>query len=88
MSKIDTTIVWGPTLLGRQKLDARRWAFAVGAPFDLHPSDTGSLIVMAVSVEGATWIIRGLIPNIPQQQIRTGDPIEILVTRNEDAPSR
>ena len=79
MSKIDTAIVWGPTLLGRHKLNARRWAFAVGAPFDMHPAETGRLIGMAVSVEGATWIIRGLIPNIPQQHIRTGDPIEILV---------
>ena len=79
MSKIDTGIVWGPTLLGRQKLDARRWAFAVGAPFDMHPADIGRLIGMAVSFEGVTWIIRGLVSNIPQQQIRTGDPIEILV---------
>ena len=66
MSKIDAAIVWGPTLLGRQK-------------FDMHPADTGRLIGMEVSVEGATWIIRGLIPNIPQQQIRSDDPIEILV---------
>ena len=79
MTKIDTAILWGPTLLGRQKLDARRWAFAVEAPFDMHPADIGNLIGMAVSVDHATWIIRGLVPNIPQQHIRTGDPIEILV---------
>ena len=79
MTKIDTAIVWGPTLLGRQRLDARRWAFAVEAPFDMHLADIGNLIGRAVSVEGATCIIRGLIPNVPQQQIRTGDPIEILV---------
>lgn len=34
---------------------------------------------MAVYVDETAWIIRGLVPNIPQQQIRTGDPIEILV---------
>ena len=45
----------------------------------MHPADTGSLIGMAVSVDHATWIILGLVPNIPQQHIRAGDPIEILV---------
>ena len=81
MSKIDTAIAWGPTVLGRQKLDARRCAFAVEAPFDMHPADTASLIGMAVAVDGGTWIIRGLNPSIPPQQIRTGDPIEILVVK-------
>ncbi len=82
MSKIDTSVLWGPTLLGRQKLEARRWAFAVGAPFDMQPAQTESLIGMAVSVDGSTWMIRGVVHNIPQQQIRTGDPIEILVVAN------
>jgi hypothetical protein len=81
MSKIDTSVVWGPTLLGRR-------AFAVGAPFDMQPAEIELLIGMVVSVGGATWIIRGLVRNIPQQQIRTGDPIELLVVGPRSAPSR
>lgn len=67
----------GPTLLGTQKLDARRWAFAVGASFDMHPAEMERLIGKVVSVGGTTWVI--LVLNIPQQQIRTGGPIELLV---------
>jgi hypothetical protein len=79
MSKIDTSVVWGPRVLGREKLDARRWAFAVEAPFDMGPEQIASLIGMIVSVDGATWTIRGVVPNIPDDLIRTGQPVEILV---------
>lgn len=79
MSKLDTSVVWGPTLLARDKLDARRWAFVVEAPFDMDPAEMEDLIGTTVSVDGVTWMVRGFVPNIPQGRILAGQPIELLV---------
>jgi hypothetical protein len=41
MSDINRSVLWGPKVLGRNKLDERRWAYGVEAPFHM-PSDCPS----------------------------------------------
>ena len=79
MSKVDASTLWGPTLLAREELGRRRWCFVVEAPFDMHPAAVADLIGTGVCVDGVSWTIRGIVPNMPQEQIRAGQPIELLV---------
>jgi hypothetical protein len=58
MSKIDTSIVWAPKVLGRDKLDRNRWAYIVEAPFDL-PADVPDLIGKKAFLDGGEFEIRG-----------------------------
>ena len=89
MSKIDTSVLWGPTVLGREKLDERRWAVAVEAPFDMAAT-IPDLIGMKVSLDGGEYEIRGILPKIPHDPIRQGEVIEMLVlsspNRTETGP--
>jgi hypothetical protein len=79
MSKIDTSVAWGPRVLGREKLDGRRWAYVVEAPFDMSPADLESLVGMRISADGSHVTIRGLVRCVPQRDVLAGDPIELLV---------
>jgi len=79
MSKVDASTLWGPSLLAREKLGGRRWCFVIEAPFDMHAAEVANLIGTAVCVDGLSWTIRGIVPNMPQTQIRAGQPIELLV---------
>jgi hypothetical protein len=78
MSKIDTSVVWGPQVLGRGRLDERRWAYLVEAPFDM-PSDIPDLIGMKVRLDGSEFEIRGVLPKLPLVPVVKGEPIELLV---------
>lgn len=78
MSKIDTSLLWGPNVLGRNRLDERRWAYAVEAPFDIA-SEPVDLIGMKALLDGREFEIRGFVPQIPPRAIKQGEPIELLV---------
>ncbi len=78
MSKIDTSVVWGPKVLARERLDERRWAYVVEAPFDMA-AKMPDLIGMKASLDGQRFEIRGFVPRMPSRQIRQGEPIELLV---------
>jgi hypothetical protein len=80
MSKIDTAVVWGPKVLGRGRLDQRRWAYLVEAPFDMH-SDIPDLIGMKVCLDGSEFEIRGTLPRLPVVPITKGELMELLVRR-------
>ena len=83
MSKIETSVTWGPTVLGREKLDVRRWAYVVAAPFDMQADQLATLTGMTVSLDGAQYQIRGVVPNIPNRLILAGEPIELLVVADD-----
>jgi hypothetical protein len=78
MSKIDRAVLWGPDVHGRGKLDDRRWAYAVEAPFDMSP-DAMELIGVKACLDGREVEIRGFVPSMPPRDIRKGDLIELLV---------
>ena len=71
-------------MLGRTKLDARRWAYALEAPFDMS-WDIPELIGARVLLDGAFFEIRGIVPNIPFARIREGEMVELLVRRCEES---
>ena len=79
MSKIETSVTWGPTVLGREKLDVRRRAYVVAAPFDMQADQLAMLTGMTVSLEGGQYQIGGVVPNIPNRPVLAGEPIELLV---------
>ena len=60
------------------KLDERRWAVGVHAPFDM-PSDIPDLMGSKVLLDGTLCEIRGIVPNVPLSTIKTGQLIELLV---------
>ena len=78
MSKIDTSVCWGPQVLGRMKLDERRFAYGVEAPFDM-PADIPDLIGARVLLDGKQFEVRGIVPSAPTKPIKQGDLIELLV---------
>ena len=78
MSKIDLSVLWGPTVLGRNKLDERRWAYGVEAPFDLR-GDIPELIGTRVQLDGRVFEIRGIVSAASTAPIKTGQVIELLV---------
>ena len=78
MSKIDAAVFWGPKVLGRDKLDERRWAYAVEAPFDM-PHDATDLIGIKAYFDGHEVEVRGFVARMPPRPIRKGEPIELLV---------
>ena len=78
MGKIDTSVLWGPKVLGRNRLDEHRWAYGVEAPFDM-PSTIPDLIGARVRLDGREFEIRGTVANAPAAPIREGCLIELLV---------
>ena len=79
MSKIDAAVLWGPKVLGRDRLDERRWAYVVEAPFDMLRDPT-DLIGMKACLNGDAVEIRGFVPRMPPRSIKKGDAIELLVS--------
>ena len=77
MTKIDTSVLWGPTVVGKDRLDERRWSYVVEAPFDMLGE--GELIGMKVSLDGQEFQIRGFVPRMPASSIKQGELIELLV---------
>ena len=78
LSKVETSIVWGPDVVGRMKLDERRWAVGVHAPFDM-PVGAPDLMGTKVQIDGELFDIRGIVPNVPLSTIKQGQLIELLV---------
>ena len=84
MSNVAVALHWEPKVAGRTKLDARRWAYALGAPFDMS-WDIPELVGADVMLDNALFEIRGIVPNIPFSQIRAGEMVELLVRRFEES---
>jgi hypothetical protein len=77
MSKVDSTVLWGPTVIGKDQLDEQRWAYLVEAPFDMAAELP--LIGIKASLDGQEFEVRGFVPRMPATPIRQGELIELLV---------
>jgi hypothetical protein len=77
VSKIDLSVLWGPTVLGRNEFE-RRWAYGVEAPFDTN-GDIPELIRTRVHLDGRMFEIRGIVAAASNAPIREGQVIELLV---------
>jgi hypothetical protein len=84
MNKIERPFLWAPRVLARGRIDERRWAYAVEAPFDMSP-DMPGLIGMTVDLDGVEFEIRGFVPAMPPVPIKQGEMIELLVRSVNDA---
>ena len=60
------------------KLDERRWAYGITAPFDMAPH-IPDLMETKVSLDGKLFKIRGIVPGAPFVPIKAGEFVEILV---------
>ena len=78
MNKVDLSAVWAPTVLGKDRIDQRRWAYAVAAPFDM-PADMPGLVGTKVQLDGSIFEIGGFVPRMPPLPIKEGEAIELLV---------
>ena len=78
LRRVDVCTAWGPDVVGRTKLDERRWAYGVRAPFDMA-ADIPELIGTKVRFDGNLFEIRGIVPSAPPSAIKEGELIELLV---------
>jgi hypothetical protein len=78
LSKVETSHLWQPTVLGRSKLNDRWSAYLVEAPFDM-PADTSEIIGARVVLDGMAYRVGGTLAHSPRTPIRAGEPIQILV---------
>jgi hypothetical protein len=60
------------------KLDERRWAVGVHAPFDMAVG-APDLMGTRVYLDGKLFEIRGIVPNVPLSTIKAGQLLELLV---------
>ena len=74
----NASVLLEPVVLGRDKLDERRWAYALRSPFDLT-ADPTDLIGLKAHLSGMECEIRGYVPRMPPRRITAGEPIELLV---------
>ena len=84
LNRVDVPIAWGPHVVGRMKLDERRWSYGVRAPFDMA-ADIPELSGTKVRLDGRLFEIRGIVPSAPPLAIREGDLIELLVVALQDS---
>jgi hypothetical protein len=68
---------WEPVVLGRERLDERRWMYTVEAPFDM-PWNIPDLMGTTVVLAGMRSQIRGVVPHF-RSKIDKGEPIALLV---------
>jgi hypothetical protein len=78
MNKIETVIRWAPDVLARSRLDERRWAYLIDAPFDTPPH-IPDLLGLTVELDGHPFEICGTLPKVPQGPIRKGELLGLLV---------
>ena len=74
----ESFVVWEPKPHAKDRLDDRRWAYLVDAPFDM-PAHIPDLVGACVALDGRIFEVRGALPRIPQTQIRKGDLLGILL---------
>ena len=60
------------------KLDERRLAVGVYAPFDM-PGEAPGLMNNKLMLDGRVFEIRGIVPNVALSSIKQGQLIELLV---------
>ena len=60
------------------KLDDRRWAYGIVAPFDMS-GNIPDLIGTKVLLDGKLFEIRGIVPTTPHAPVQRGELIELLV---------
>jgi len=78
MSKTETFTEWVPEVLGRERLDTRRWAYLIAAPFDMS-ADSPNLIGISIHMDGQAFEIRGTMPRVPPSPIQKGELLGLLV---------
>jgi hypothetical protein len=78
MNEIYPSTVWAPEVLGKDRIDQCRWAYAVHAPFDMS-ADMPELVGAKVQLDGAIFDVRGFVPRMPSSPILQGEAIELLV---------
>ena len=78
MSRVAVALHWEPDVIGRLKLDERRWTYAVEAPFDTA-CDIPELIGTRVILDKTVFEICGIVPNIPYAPVKAAELIELLV---------
>jgi hypothetical protein len=83
MNEVYLSAVWAPEVLGKDRIDQRRWAYAVQAPFDM-PADMPGLIGAKVQLDGAIFEVGGFVPRMPSSPILQGEAIELLVRSATD----
>jgi hypothetical protein len=71
---------WEPNVIGREKLDERRWAYAIEAPFEMA-WDAPDLMGTAALLDDTLFDICGIVPNITYSPVKAGEMIELLVRR-------
>jgi len=74
----NASVLLEPVVLGRDKLDERRWAYALRSPFVLT-ADPTDLSGLKAHLSGMECEIRGYVPRMPPRRITAGEPIELLV---------
>ena len=78
ISRVAVALHWGPEVIGRMKLDDRRWAYLVQAPFDMA-SDVANLVGTPVTLDNTLFEICGIVPKMPIGAVKAGEVIELLV---------
>jgi hypothetical protein len=78
VDRMDAVATWVPRILGKDRLDERRWVLAVEAPFDM-PSDIPDLIGIRVQLVDHKYDVRGTIPRMPPFPVKKGEALALLV---------
>jgi hypothetical protein len=79
MNKIvEGEAIWAPNVLGRMRLDERRFMYHVRAPFDMA-ADIPNLIDTMVVLDDAPFVIRGISSKVPAAAITKQEVIALLV---------
>lgn len=70
---------WEPKVLGRERLDARRWMYVVAAPFDMPANFATLLTGTYVVLDDMRFEIRGVEANMPPRPVAAGELVGLLV---------
>jgi hypothetical protein len=80
MRRVPVSLHWEPKVIGRDKLDERRWAYGVEAPFDMAWDPRG-LVGTTVVLDNILFDVCGIVPKMPYSPVTAGEFIELLVRR-------
>jgi hypothetical protein len=87
MSKIDSSVLWGPRVFGRENLGNGRWACVIEAPFDM-PAHAPDLMGIRVCLDNSEFEVRGIVSKMPPGPILAGELLELLVVSATRAPAK